>query len=271
MMRSYKYKLNENYFEKIDNHEKAYLLGFIFADGCVRVVKRKNTDSFIFRLKIHKKDKKIVEKLAESIESNYRIFENENMCWISITNKKFVENLIAIGCVPRKTKILTYPKIDEKFNKSFILGYFDGDGSMSISKNLFNFNLLGTQSFLSSVKVILEDNKIFTSIPKKYSGMGDVFQLTIYDKQSIINLRKYFYSEDIFYLERKKENFDKVEYKRGKRILSNIDESIVIKNYNKIPLSKIAILTNSSISSVFRVVEKLRKKGIIVEESKFKK
>lgn len=28
-----KYKLNEHYFDQIDSEEKAYLLGFLFADG----------------------------------------------------------------------------------------------------------------------------------------------------------------------------------------------------------------------------------------------
>ena len=30
------YQMNENYFSKINSHEKAYILGFIYADGCVR-------------------------------------------------------------------------------------------------------------------------------------------------------------------------------------------------------------------------------------------
>ena len=28
------YQMNENYFSKINSHEKAYILGFIYADGC---------------------------------------------------------------------------------------------------------------------------------------------------------------------------------------------------------------------------------------------
>ena len=30
-----KKKYNENYFETIDSEDKAYFLGFIFADGCI--------------------------------------------------------------------------------------------------------------------------------------------------------------------------------------------------------------------------------------------
>ena len=32
-----KYTVNENYFENIDNEEKAYWLGFLYADGYVRM------------------------------------------------------------------------------------------------------------------------------------------------------------------------------------------------------------------------------------------
>ena len=30
-----KYNVNDNYFNKIDNEEKAYWLGFLLADGCI--------------------------------------------------------------------------------------------------------------------------------------------------------------------------------------------------------------------------------------------
>ena len=33
---SRKYNLNQNYFENIDSHEKAYWLGFIYVDGYIR-------------------------------------------------------------------------------------------------------------------------------------------------------------------------------------------------------------------------------------------
>lgn len=29
-----KYTVNENYFQSLDSPEKAYILGFLYADGC---------------------------------------------------------------------------------------------------------------------------------------------------------------------------------------------------------------------------------------------
>ena len=37
-----KHQNNDNYFDVIDSHEKAYILGFLIADGCIRLEKRKS-------------------------------------------------------------------------------------------------------------------------------------------------------------------------------------------------------------------------------------
>lgn len=271
-MRRYKYKIDDQFFDIIDSHEKAYLLGFIFADGCVRVQKRKNTESYQFRLKIHLKDKIIVEALKNLTNTDYPIKLKDNMCSISITNRLFVTNLILKGCVPRKTKILKYPNIDPIYDNSFILGYFDGDGSISISKKeWFNFNLLGTEDFLSSVKEILSRNEIYTSEPKKYKGIGEVYRMTIYSKESVIRLREFLYRDSALFLSRKKEIFDRIRYLKGKRVLSKINDGDIVKYYNKIPLNKISKLIGVSTSSIFRRIKKLRKAGILTEESIFRK
>lgn len=34
--------INDFYFDEIDSEDKAYLLGFLIADGCIRAEKRKN-------------------------------------------------------------------------------------------------------------------------------------------------------------------------------------------------------------------------------------
>lgn len=45
----FKYRYNENYFENIDTEEKAYWLGFIFADGFIT---KKTNGSFIFGISL---------------------------------------------------------------------------------------------------------------------------------------------------------------------------------------------------------------------------
>lgn len=40
--RRVKYKNNDTYFDNIDTHEKAYILGFLIADGCIKLEKRRS-------------------------------------------------------------------------------------------------------------------------------------------------------------------------------------------------------------------------------------
>lgn len=56
-------KLNEHYFDKIDTLEKAYILGFICADGWV------SNNSNVLGFTIHNKDKEVLHFIKEELES----------------------------------------------------------------------------------------------------------------------------------------------------------------------------------------------------------
>ena len=61
-----KYYLNERYFEYIDSEEKAYWLGFLFADGFV------NKDSYV-GIALQSSDYHHLEKFRDCIHSNHII------------------------------------------------------------------------------------------------------------------------------------------------------------------------------------------------------
>ena len=56
-----RYSLNERYFEKIDNNNKAYWLGFIAADGCVS---NKKGGRYLY-IELSRKDRDHLEKFKE--------------------------------------------------------------------------------------------------------------------------------------------------------------------------------------------------------------
>jgi hypothetical protein len=128
--------LKYKYFEKIDTKEKAYWLGFIYADGHIS----KNLDRF--RVKVGEKDVNHLKKLCKSLKiKNFNIRDeisketNKNYSVLSIYNKKFIRDLLYHEVVPSKTRILEFPDIkDDKFKLSFLLGYFDGDGTQGTSR-----------------------------------------------------------------------------------------------------------------------------------------
>lgn len=119
--------LNEEYFKTIDSEEKAYFLGFIFADGCVS-----NDELFI---DIHEKDKEILLKFRECINSQAkittRIKGKSSMCRIAIKNKNFTSHLAKFGIIPNKTKNthhLPIHIISKQYYSHFLRGLIDGDG-----------------------------------------------------------------------------------------------------------------------------------------------
>jgi len=128
-----KKKYNENYFETIDSEDKAYFLGFIFADGCITNDVKKYR--YQLTIKLHSKDFSILERFIKSIDGKMDVWKNKKreMCEVFLSGKKIINDLETLGVVQNKTFLVKYPQIDEKFERHFLRGYFDGDGCIRIN------------------------------------------------------------------------------------------------------------------------------------------
>ena len=160
--RTSKYKYQQDIFENIDTTEKAYWLGFLAADGCN--YQREHNASII--LNIHQKDIKHLEKFKQFCNTDaeiksyigYEGFSNQTpMCKITLNSKKISNDLIDKGILPNKSLILQPPKISKEFYKPFILGYFDGDGSISKTSqyNNYSISIQGTKEILTWICEVL--------------------------------------------------------------------------------------------------------------------
>ena len=68
-----KYKYNKQYFRNIDTSEKAYWLGFIYADGYV--IYNKQQRNYEFGIKLKKSDQEHLRKLNKSLkELEHKIY-----------------------------------------------------------------------------------------------------------------------------------------------------------------------------------------------------
>lgn len=118
------YELNPNYFNKIDSHEKAYVLGFLYADGSNR------GDGITFTQDFERID--ILEKIRNALGSNAPIREKLPGHYIlEVFSNTMVKDIEALGVIKNKSLLLQFPSFQicpEEFMSSFILGYFDGDG-----------------------------------------------------------------------------------------------------------------------------------------------
>ena len=159
LIRHRKYDFNTNYFNKIDSEEKAYWLGFLYADGCITHGECK--------LELSAIDKLHLEKFKQALNCNdkeLRYRKEKNSYILYFNSVALVQDLIRLGCMPRKTFLLTFPtyeQVPKTLIHHFMRGYFDGDGCICMRRKKTNVNLftvIGCRRFIESYKQILFEN-----------------------------------------------------------------------------------------------------------------
>lgn len=134
------YKVDHNYFKNIDSPDKAYFLGFLWADGHVEVCR----GSYSMKLEIQKRDLEIIENFRSFINSNYpikhysvltKMEKVSEMISLCVNSKWMFDDLVDKGVIPRKSWLAGIPKnIPENLISHFMRGVFDGDGCICITR-----------------------------------------------------------------------------------------------------------------------------------------
>lgn len=213
-----RYNVNEHYFDDIDTEEKAYWLGFLYADGYIR--ERKSGDSLEMKLSI--KDKSHLELFRSSICSNHKIVDGFNkvnykggvstshMCCLAIYSANLVKSIKTKGFHSRKTFTIERPNITDDLMNHFIRGYFDGDGSFTFVKSVRNTT--GIVSVSPKFReFLMEEIKKMTGIEKFYIDNLRGY-LMIQNKIDNNKFYNYIYKNATIFLARKKEKYE--EFRR---------------------------------------------------------
>jgi hypothetical protein len=87
-----RFNVNHSYFNVIDSEDKAYWLGFLFADGCIR--KTKTGSQVVLKLSV--KDESHLIKFKNDLNSEHKIFYNVN----KTTSKKGTPS-VSNNCIIR--------------------------------------------------------------------------------------------------------------------------------------------------------------------------
>jgi hypothetical protein len=154
---SRKYLVNHEYFTTIDTPDKAYWLGFYYADGFITRYREQNK---YVGVTLKSTDIDHLEKLKLSMSCTYPIktykgktsYGEVTYSRLIVTSDQMFNDLIKLGVVERKSTILTYPPFDivpENLEWHFIRGYFDGDGSFSKATKGYMLKVCGTWEFLT--------------------------------------------------------------------------------------------------------------------------
>ena len=164
---------NEDYFSIIDSHAKAYIVGFIAADGAL--VKTKTTTTLTITIKYE--DKEVLEFIKSEIGNTHRLQEIRRPSSFNpeseihhirytLSSPSITRDLMALGIEYNKSLTMgnIIGNIPEQYRDAFIIGYFDGDGSVTVRDGLYPndrgilckdnslyIQIRGTQEFLEGI------------------------------------------------------------------------------------------------------------------------
>ena len=193
-------KFNDGFFEKINTKEKAYWLGFIYADGYI--VYNEDIGNYELGIELHEKDAYILNSLNKLFGNKHIIKFREReisfnryeyiskIASLRIYSKKVCDDLIANGIVTNKTKSLTYPIVDNDVFFHFLRGFFDGDGCLYNNINGHKFI-----HFTNSNDIFL---KYISNVLLKYDINSKVYKEK--DKKFRLVLNKYHSEKLLNYL-----------------------------------------------------------------------
>lgn len=206
-----RYPKKSDFFEEINTSQKAYWLGFLYADGNI-------TKNEIY-LGLQISDEDHIKKFQQAIGAinnkltypiTHRNGKDYPQVRISFRDKKMVEDLADKGCISNKTLKLTFPydKIPKELYSHFIRGIMDGDGDIGWhnfnTKEYFKIGFSGTKDLLNGIKEILGKPDL------KLEDRGNCYYFNINGNNQLKNILSYIYKDSYNEIEltRKRERYN---------------------------------------------------------------
>ena len=207
-----KYYYNEDYFETIDTEEKAYWLGFLYADGYIS----KTTYGSELGIELQKNDYNHLQKFNKSIKGNIEVKYRKRICnlnnkeyetcFIRLYSKKIVNDLMNNGVIKNKSLSIELPKLNNNLMNHFIRGYFDGDGCITKNNHKNGKEYVkcdftcGSELFVNQLRQYLNNDNIKSYISKEDNKP---FRLVIGGMKNCDKFLNYIYEDCNIYLDRK--------------------------------------------------------------------
>lgn len=202
-----KRSFNTDFFDSIDTEEKAYWLGFLFADGAITQHKK----SYNIELSLKIDDAEHVKKYAKAIGKEYVNCKSTYRCRCILGSKHMFDILYSYGCTPRKSLTLKFPSNtifkNDDLIRHFIRGYVDGDGCISYASKDHKkmcVSILGTKDFLDGIQKHYGSSKNYS----KNSKNQDTTLVVQFSTRQGLDFLNWLYKDATIYLERKYKKYE---------------------------------------------------------------
>ena len=225
--------VNDHYFDEIDTEEKAYLLGFFVADGCVKVIQNKTKVSYRMSFDNTIKDEEAILLLHERIcpdsalnlkhidgkTPQYTLQWNSDHMGLTLINKYHI--------CPRKTHDANFKipegTIPDNLWRHFIRGFMDGDGHIDNHTLYFVFTSLPfCQQVMNTFNNF--DYKIYEIKGKNMNYWRGTMYLTPEKKGAI---KHFLYDNATVYLKRKLDSLNtEITYALRNKVVSIVEHRV---------------------------------------------
>ena len=221
---SRRYDFNYHCLDDIDSEEKAYFLGFVYADG------GHNEKRHSLTITIQQNDEDLLKKFYDifecqrPIEYVYNKKYDQHYSSFRLQNIHLSQQLLNLGVMGDKSFKITFPDfLPINLRRHFIRGYFDGDGCIGFSNRGWKstkIQFTGNEKFLKSVQeIIIEETNITMNLRReKKSKICDLDKAGIFNIYPILN---YLYKDSTIYLQRKYDRYIKFITQYEKEYLNN--------------------------------------------------
>lgn len=219
-----------DYFEKIDSHTKAQILGMLWTDGSV------DRERYI-TISLHHEDEYYLKHMLNAIGAHTTPITDVPIYELKCVNKKYpgkrymstgskafclcskkmVSDLGKLGVIANKTyKDCEFPNIDPKFYGAWVLGALEGDGWVTFTPNrkcgrtTLTVGLLLQNKSAHFVHHYMTYNLGIDAKIKKLDGYNnELYRITIHRYEHIVKLYHWLYDNAQFVMHRKHDKFVK--------------------------------------------------------------
>jgi len=158
------YALDDSFFDVIDTEAKAYWLGFVNADGCVRAgpVGTAGWQRHALSVKLQASDFGHLEKMKADLSAENPVLsvkgrtEAQAGAEITLSSQRLVESLIRLGVTPRKSLTATPWDGPDHLMRHYWRGMVDGDGTIVKHpgpRNKWHLRFLGSEPVVEAFRV----------------------------------------------------------------------------------------------------------------------
>jgi len=214
-----KYSLDDSILKNIDTFEKAQFLGLIYSDGSlskynrnISIRLREDDKDYLDNWRINhlNSDKPLGYTYNPKMISpfNRKVYNRKLGSYIlDISSTKIYKDALRLGLCANKTKAnLPMPNIPEELKIAFILGLFEGDGSVSFCLNNKSryFSIACQENMGLDIKKYFDSIGVLSSFRKR----KHICTVTITSKEYLKKLYNLLYQDASIYMKRKKQKFE---------------------------------------------------------------